>query len=105
MRKRTFLDKKFSQGDSNSDAYRANWDATFAEPEPELQCLDCGAEGMHFCTFVFCPSEADNLLGGPTPQTYVGTEGETSDSGKDHLDNQVDSDKRFPQELCPVIAG
>lgn len=33
MRKRTFLDTKFSQGDANSQAYRDNWDAIFGQTQ------------------------------------------------------------------------
>lgn len=29
MRKRTFMDPKFSVGDANSQTYRDNWEATF----------------------------------------------------------------------------
>lgn len=54
MRKRTFQDRKFSQGDSNSDAYRDNWDATFAE-----KCNFCGhPESEHSeeeCLHAKCP--------------------------------------------------
>ncbi len=43
MRKRTYLDKKFSQGDANSEQYRDNWAATFEE-----KCSFCGhAESNH----------------------------------------------------------
>ena len=71
MRKRTFLDKKFSQGDSNSEAFRANWDATFGEKEEYVsQCSDCGAEGLHFCTFAFCPTEPEEPSdSSSTPET------------------------------------
>lgn len=59
MRKRTFMDKSFSVGNANSDAYRDNWDAVFG----------------------------DSQAGGPTPQTSVGTGGETPDPGKDQPSN------------------
>lgn len=57
MRKRTYLDPKFSAGDSNSDAYRDNWDRIFGEKTEEKpeetreQCTQCGSEilGHHAC--------------------------------------------------------
>lgn len=33
MRKRTFLDKKFSQGNSNSQAFRDSWERMFGNGE------------------------------------------------------------------------
>ena len=54
MRKRTFQDRKFGQGDSNSEAFRANWEQTFGTrtgPEPidrpslAGDITECGSTG------------------------------------------------------------
>lgn len=39
-RKRTFEDRKFSAGDANSDAFRANWDATFGNRTEPTESSD-----------------------------------------------------------------
>jgi hypothetical protein len=42
MRKRTFEDRKFSQGDANSDAYKANWERMFGTDTERNAASDLG---------------------------------------------------------------
>lgn len=39
-RKRTFQDRKFSQGDSNSNAYRDSWDRMFGQGTDDIVIID-----------------------------------------------------------------
>lgn len=44
MRKRTFMDRKFSAGDANSDAYRDSWDRMFGTPQDSQKTSDDSAD-------------------------------------------------------------